>query len=238
MTRLMSALRLELTLQNPAEVPARGRLLRAHLAGRAAADARQPAPGRRALRPRRRCLHHRVLLHRRHSCSSKSRSAPSARSISTPLRFWEYLVAKLTVLVADLPARRGDRGHGCPRVRLPSGAAGDRRRARNAGDAADGIHLLAAIRLSDRLVPVGDRPACGDKSADSVLLRPVAEPGAVPNPFAGAPAAARGGVRSGDPGAMAGDVRGGSIRLCAWRVCAGRRRRCSAATLSSGQGVL
>ncbi len=52
--------------------------------------------------------------------------------ISTPLRFWEYLSAKLTLLVTDLTVRGFGGGDGRPRIRLRPSAAGGRGCARHA----------------------------------------------------------------------------------------------------------
>ena len=99
MTRLASALRLEVTLQ------IRQRFLHAAVFSGLIWLAvllpmpQQPAPGRRALRP--------VRRHRASSGSSSSagtvffekQERTLGAVISTPLRFWEYLAAKLTVLL-------------------------------------------------------------------------------------------------------------------------------------------
>ena len=96
--------------------------------------------------------------------------------ISTPLRFWEYLSAKLTLLVLIslfvalvVPTISA-------RIRLPPLAFGGRGGARDTADAARRVRLVAAVRVDQRLVPGGDDPARGDDGASrAVLFRRVAE---------------------------------------------------------------
>ena len=133
--------------------------------------------------------------------------------ISTPLRFWEYLTAKLTVLLMISLACRDCRGHYRPRVRLPSRAARCRRRPWHPVDAVGGIHHLPAVHIGERLVHGRDHPACRDVgTAGPAVLRRVDDAGAVPDTHTGTASAARGGVRSGGPDAMAGRLRGGVSR--------------------------
>ena len=190
-TRLASALRLEVTLAGPAAVPARSGVLRAHLAGRAAADAAAPAPGRRALHPVGRPGHHRVLLRRGHRVLREAGAHPR-RGHLHPAAVLGIPGRQTGCPAGDYTGRLGHRGHGCARVRLPSGAAAGGRGARDAADAAGGIHHLAAVRLGQRLVPGGDHPARGDVGpAGPALLRRVAKPDAVSDPHAGTAAVAR-----------------------------------------------
>ena len=140
MTRLVSAVRLELTTSGPAEVPARWVFSGLMWLAVLLPMPHQRAPDRRALRARRRHHDHRLLLHRRLVFFEKQERTLGA-VISTPLRFWEYLTAKLTVLLADFTCSSPDRGHALPTGSPTTCAVGRRCRARDAGDAAGRIHL-------------------------------------------------------------------------------------------------
>ncbi len=110
--------------------------------------------------------------------------------ISTPLRFGEYLAAKLTllVLISLFVA-----------IVVPTVADGFTYRlgcsywggVRNAPHAAGGLHHVAAVRLNQRLVPGSDHPTRGADAAGAALLRRVAEHVAVSHPDPGAAAAVR-----------------------------------------------
>ncbi len=83
----------------PAEVPARGDLLGAHLAGGASAVVARPAAGRRALRPARRHLHHRVLLRRGHGVLREAGANAGCGHLAHRFGSGSTLAAKLTLLV-------------------------------------------------------------------------------------------------------------------------------------------
>lgn len=147
--------------------------------------------------------------------------------VSTPLRFWEYLAAKLTVLLAIslfVAVVVATIVHGLGYHLLPLVAG-----------IVLGTLLMLLVGFSSSLpfasvtdwflaavIPL----AINAGAAGGALLRPVAQPGALPHPHPGAAALARRGVRSGELGALAG------------RVCGGLPNRVCGGIVPGGQGAI
>ena len=128
--------------------------------------------------------------------------------VSTPLRFWEYLAAKLTLLVlislfVAVTVTTVADGFAYDPMALVVGVV-----------LGTLVMLLVGFISSLPFASVSDWflaatiPLRGAEPAGPALLRRVAEPGAVSHPYAGTAVPSRGRFRSGDLGAVASDLCG------------------------------
>ncbi len=144
-----------------AEVPARGDLLRADLAGGSAADAAQPASRRRALRPaRRHCIIGFFFVAGTVFFEKQERTLGAVDLHAAAVL--GVSVRQTDCARVDFAVRRGRGAHDRPRVRLPSCSVGGRRGARHVADAAGRIHhrRLPFASISDWFL-ARDDPARG-----------------------------------------------------------------------------